>query len=221
MIVGIVGSGAMGSGIAQVAALAGEEVRLFDISHDVRNQAMLMLQNNVNKLVGKGIISPPEGVSALGRIYICEHMVTLADCDLIIEAIIEDLDIKKDLFSNLEKVVSPNCILATNTSSLSIASIAATLIHPERCLGIHFFNPPFLMRLVEVIPAIRTNQDITIKIRNLIESWGKAVVIARDTPGFIVNKVARPFYSEAIRIMEEGIADIYTIDQAMTTHGLS
>ena len=219
MIVGIVGSGAMGSGIAQVAAIAGEEVRLFDKNYEAGAQAMLNIQNSVNKLVEKGKLSPSEGVAAMGRIYLCDHLETFADCDLVIEAVIEDITVKKELFAALENVVSASCILATNTSSLSIASIAATLIHPERCLGIHFFNPPFLMRLVEVIPAIRTNQEITLKIRNLIESWGKTVVIARDTPGFIVNKVARPYYGEAIRILEEGIADIFTIDQAMTTHG--
>lgn len=219
MIVGIVGSGAMGSGIAQVAAIAGKEVRLFDKSADVGTQAIRNIQNNVNKLVEKGKLNPSEGVAAIGRIYLCDQLETFSDCDMVIEAVIEDIDIKKALFTALENIVSASCVLATNTSSLSVASIAASLNKPERCLGIHFFNPPYLMMLVEVIPAIRTNHEITLKIRNLIESWGKAVVVARDTPGFIVNKVARPYYGEAIRILEEGIADIFTIDQAMTSHG--
>jgi 3-hydroxybutyryl-CoA dehydrogenase len=219
MIVGVVGSGAMGSGIAQVAAMAGEEVRLFDKSIEAGAQAIRNIQHSVNKLVEKGKLSPPEGVAAMGRIYLCGHLETFAECDLVIEAVIEDITVKKELFAALENMVSASCVLATNTSSLSVASIAASLNQPEKCIGIHFFNPPYLMRLVEVIPAIRTNQEITLKIRNLIESWGKVVVIARDTPGFIVNKVARPYYGEAIRILEEGIADIFTIDQAMTSHG--
>jgi len=219
MIIGIIGSGAMGTGIAQVAAMAGEEVRLFDKSNEAGKHAILNIQKSVNKLVEKGRLSPSEGVAVTGRIYLCEQLETFADCDLVIEAIIEDIEVKKELFVTVENLVSPSCILATNTSSLSVASIAASLNKPERCLGIHFFNPPYLMMLVEVIPAIRTNPEITLKIVNLIESWGKAAVVARDTPGFIVNKVARPYYSEAIRILEEGMADIFTIDQAMTTHG--
>lgn len=219
MVIGIVGAGAMGAGIAQVAAMAGNEVRLFDTSSEAKNNALLKITESINKFVAKGQVSPEEGVAITGRIYLCEKLETFADCDMVIEAIIEDLSIKKTLFINLESVVSTDCILATNTSSLSVTSIASSLNRPERCIGVHFFNPPVLMKLVEVVPAIQTNRDITNQVKKMIESWGKTVVLAKDTPGFIVNKVARPFYSEAIRILEEGIADVVTIDQAMTENG--
>ena len=219
MVIGIVGAGAMGAGIAQVAAMAGNEVRLFDTSSEAKNNALLKITESINKFVAKGQVSPEEGVAITGRIYLCEKLETFADCDMVIEAIIEDLGVKKALFINLESVVSTDCILATNTSSLSVTSIASSLNRPERCIGVHFFNPPVLMKLVEVVPAIQTNSDITNQVKKMIESWGKTVVLAKDTPGFIVNKVARPFYSEAIRILEEGIAGVVTIDQAMTENG--
>lgn len=219
MVIGIVGAGAMGAGIAQVAAMAGNEVRLFDTSSEAKNNALLKITESINKFVAKGQVSPEEGVAITGRIYLCEKLETFADCDVVIEAIIEDLGVKKALFINLESVVTAHCILATNTSSLSVTSIASSLNRPERCIGVHFFNPPVLMKLVEVVPAIQTNRDITNQVKKMIESWGKTVVLAKDTPGFIVNKVARPFYSEAIRILEEGIADVVTIDQAMTENG--
>ena len=219
MVIGIVGAGAMGAGIAQVAAMAGNEVRLFDTSSEAKNNALLKITESINKFVAKGQVSPEEGVAIAGRVYLCEKLETFADCDVVIEAIIEDLAVKKALFINLESVVSTDCILATNTSSLSVTSIASSLNRPERCIGVHFFNPPVLMKLVEVVPAIQTNSDITNQVKKMIESWGKTVVLAKDTPGFIVNKVARPFYSEAIRILEEGIAGVVTIDQAMTENG--
>lgn len=219
MKIGIIGAGAMGSGIAQVAAMAGYEVRLFDTNTDAKNKALQSITISVNKFLEKGQITPSEGNAIIGRIYLCDQLQTMSDADLIIEAIIENLDVKRELFALIEKIVSPSCILATNTSSLSIASIASVLAHPERCIGIHFFNPPVLMRLVEVIPAIQTQKLVLDEVVNLISQWGKTVVIAKDTPGFIVNKVARPFYSEAIRIYEEGIADFQTIDGAMSSHG--
>ena len=219
MIVGVVGSGAMGSGIAQVAAMAGEEVRLFDKSSEATSKAIRNIQASINKLVEQEKMTSSESVAVIGRIYLCDQLETLGDCDIVIEAVIEDFAVKKDIFFELEKLVSESCILATNTSSISITSIAASLNQPERCIGVHFFNPPAMMKLVEIIPAIRTDQEIIAKTRRGVESWGKTVVVARDTPGFIVNKVARPFYSEAIRMLEEGIADIETIDQAMISFG--
>lgn len=219
MIVGILGSGAMGTGIAQVAATAGHEVRIFDASAEARSRIMDSIILSTGKLVQKGRLTPEESQAITGRIFIGETQDILKDSNLIIEAIIENLEIKKQVFRDLECLVSKECILATNTSSLSITSIAASLNNPERCLGIHFFNPPVLMPLVEIIPAVQTHRDILAKSVNLIDSWGKTTVTVKDTPGFIVNKVARPFYSEAIRIMEEGIADIATIDLAMTENG--
>jgi 3-hydroxybutyryl-CoA dehydrogenase len=219
MKLGIIGAGAMGSGIGQVAAMAGWEVRIFDTQETARNKALKSISDSINILVSKEKISVSEGVATLGRIYMCEKLETLSDVDLVIEAIIEDLEIKKSVFKDLESLVSDRCIIATNTSSLSVTSLASALEKPERFAGIHFFNPPVLMKLVEVIPAIQTHSETSHQAKNIVESWGKTVVTAKDTPGFIVNKVARPFYSEAIRILEEGIADIATIDQAMTSHG--
>ncbi len=219
MIVGIVGAGAMGAGIAQVAAMSGAEVRIFDKSQEAKSKALQNIQSSINKFVDKGSLSVSDGIAVIGKIYLCEKLETFSDCDLIIEAIIEDLSIKKELFQSLESIVSHECILASNTSSLSITSIASVLKHPSRCIGIHFFNPPVLMKLVEIIPAIQTEVAIIEQVKDTIISWGKKAVIAKDTPGFIVNKVARPFYSEAIRILEEGIADVVTIDYAMTKNG--
>lgn len=219
MIVGIVGAGAMGAGIAQVAAMAGAEVRIFDKSQEAKTKALQNITSSIQKFVEKGKVSTTESIAIVGRIYVCEKLETLSDCDLIIEAIIEDINIKKEIFQALESIISLDCILASNTSSLSITSIASVLKRPERCIGIHFFNPPVLMKLVEIIPAIQTDPTITAQVKDVITLWGKTAVIAKDTPGFIVNKVARPFYSEAIRILEEGIADVVTIDYAMTKNG--
>ncbi len=138
---------------------------------------------------------------------------------LVIEAIVEDLSVKQDVFRTIEELVSEDCVLASNTSSLSIASIAGACRIPRRVIGIHFFNPAPLMRLVEIIPAIQTDAQVSAAVRDLIDGWGKVTVIAKDTPGFIVNRVARPFYSESLRILEEGIADMSTIDSAMTQIG--
>jgi 3-hydroxybutyryl-CoA dehydrogenase len=146
-------------------------------------------------------------------------MSELSNSDLVIEAIIENLEIKQKLFSDLEKIVSENCILASNTSSLSITSIASSCQKSERVIGIHFFNPAPLMQLVEVIPAIQTSDEVLQKTTKIISDWKKTVAVAKDTPGFIVNRVARPFYSEALRIYEEGFADFETIDYAMKTIG--
>jgi 3-hydroxybutyryl-CoA dehydrogenase len=217
--VGIVGAGAMGSGIAQVAAMAGCEVLLFDAQAASVDKAVDNIRDSVNKLLAKGKIDPIQAAAINGAIYPCTSVTAMADCDLVIEAIVEDLGVKKKVFAELETIVKPSAILATNTSSLSVTSIAASLRQPERCIGIHFFNPPVLMKLVEVIPAVQTSEETLNTAVSTIESWHKLVVIAKDTPGFIVNKVARPFYSEALRIYEEGLATKEEIDAAMMAVG--
>jgi len=219
MKIGIVGSGAMGSGIAQVLATAGNEVLLYDSNPLAVEKAGQNLEAQFQKLAEKGKISFEEAEIYFDNIRLSDKLSELKDSELIIEAIVEDLEIKKDLFQKLEGLVSENCILATNTSSLSIASIASACQKPERVIGIHFFNPAPLMALVEVIPAVQTDKALILKVKSLVESWKKLPVIAKDTPGFIVNRVARPFYGEAIRILEEGIADCATIDSAMTNLG--
>lgn len=215
--VGVIGSGAMGSGIAQVAATAGHNVVLYDNNADALVKAKDKLTAILLRLEEKGKI--PAAQEVLARISFAGQLDAFSDCGLVIEAIVEKLEIKKTVFANVESVVSDTCMLASNTSSLSITSIAAACEKPSRVLGLHFFNPAPLMALVEVIPAIQTDPALIPVATELMSSWGKKPVTAKDTPGFIVNRVARPFYGEAIRIHEEGIADIATIDHAMTAVG--
>ena len=155
----------------------------------------------------------------LGRIQPTGMRNEVNDCQIVIEAIVENLNVKREVFQKMEEVVEDTCILATNTSSLSVAAIAAACKYPSRVLGVHFFNPAPLMKLVELIPAVQTSPAILEKTRTLIDSWNKVTVVTKDTPGFIVNRVARPFYGEALRILDEGVADIATIDWAMTSIG--
>jgi 3-hydroxybutyryl-CoA dehydrogenase len=218
-IIGVVGAGTMGAGIAQVAAQNGHQVIIMDSSISTLEKAKSQHEKQVNRLVEKGVIEQDMRDQILGSISYTESIADMRSCELVIEAIIEKLDIKHEVFRKLEEVVSQACILASNTSSLSIASIGSVLVNPERIIGIHFFNPAPLMPLVELIPAVQTNLTTIQKARVLIESWKKVVVVCKDTPGFIVNRVARPFYGEALRIYEEGIADFATIDWALTHFG--
>lgn len=219
MQIGIIGAGAMGSGIAQVAAQNGHQVVIVDNHTAALEKSKAGHAKILARLVEKGRLKTGEDAQILNRIRYENHLSELESAGLVIEAIIENLEIKKELFKKLESICSPNTILASNTSSLSIASIAAACEKPERVLGIHFFNPAPLMPLVEIIPAITSDPAIISEARDLINAWGKVTVLAKDTPGFIVNRVARPFYGEAVRIYEEGIADIPTIDWAMTELG--
>lgn len=217
--VGVIGAGSMGSGIAQVAATAGHPVQVYDAFPAALTRMQQQLSKILNRLIEKGRIDAAERDRILDNITYTDSLDTMADCGLIIEAIVENLDIKRQVFEQLDRLTAPDALLASNTSSLSIASIAAACSRPERFVGIHFFNPAPLMQLVEIIPAVQTDEATTQRARDLIASWGKLPVIAKDTPGFIVNRIARPFYSEALRILEEGIADIATIDHALTTRG--
>ncbi|MEZ4792726.1 MAG: 3-hydroxyacyl-CoA dehydrogenase NAD-binding domain-containing protein [Gelidibacter sp.] len=219
MKVGIIGSGTMGSGIAQVAATSGCKVKLYDTNQTALDKAKTALEKILARLVEKGRIDDAEKSRIQNNISYVDSLKDLADSNLTIEAIIENLDIKKKVFSELESYVSDDCIIASNTSSLSIASIAASLKKAERCIGIHFFNPAPLMQLVEVIPAIQTSKEVLEKSVKTISDWKKTVAVAKDTPGFIVNRVARPFYGESLRIYEEGIADFTTIDESLKSLG--
>jgi 3-hydroxybutyryl-CoA dehydrogenase len=217
--IGIIGAGTMGSGIAQVASTAGCLVTLFDLNQEALDKAKAALEKIMTRLVEKGRVTSEEKTRIQKNISYVNSLKKLADSDLTIEAIVENLDIKKKVFQELEGYVSDDCVIASNTSSLSIASIASSLKRPERCVGIHFFNPAPLMKLVEVIPAIQTSVAVLKISEETIKSWKKVVAVAKDTPGFIVNRVARPFYGEALRIYEEGIADFVTIDFAMKSIG--
>ena len=217
--IGVVGAGTMGIGIAQIAAQNKHQVILYDLSDAQLEKAKSGLEKVLNRLVEKERISDNERKNILTRILFTNKISELWPCGLVIEAIVESIKIKHEVFTSLEDVVSEHCILATNTSSLSIASISAALKTSKRIIGIHFFNPAPLMPLVEIIPAIQTNEQTTKTCKDLIAKWGKTVVLCKDTPGFIVNRVARPFYGEALRIYEEGIADFVTIDWALTEKG--
>lgn len=209
----------MGIGIAQVAATAGCEVFLYDANSVQTEKSLLNLEETLDKLVGKQKISAERGEEIFNRIKACSNLSGLKDCDLVIEAIIENKEIKTKVFQDLEGIVSEKCIISSNTSSISITSLQAELIKPERFIGIHFFNPAPLMPLVEVIPGLLTKEELAPEIYTLMETWGKIPVIAKDVPGFIVNRIARPFYGEALRIVEENIATPEQVDDAMRSLG--
>ena len=219
MNVAVIGSGTMGSGIAQVAATSGCTVKIYDTNEQALQKSKQSLEVTLSKLVEKAKIDENEKNRIQNAISYVNTLQELADSNLVIEAIIENLDIKRKLFSELESLVAPETILASNTSSLSIASIAASCQKPERVIGIHFFNPAPLMQLVEVVPAVQTSEEVLNKSVQIISDWKKVVAVAKDTPGFIVNRVARPFYSESLRIYEEGVADFATIDWSLKTIG--
>lgn len=217
--VGVIGAGTMGSGIAQIAATFNHDVYLFDAFPEQLQKSEEGLVSILNRQVEKERMTQGEVDGILSRIHFVEHLNAFEPCGIIFEAIVEDLEKKKDQFARIEALISKDCILATNTSSLSIASISAALDNPERFLGVHFFNPAPLMNLVEIIPGISTDSDIQENVSRFITEWEKTTVLASDTPGFIVNRVARPFYGEALRLYEEGVADHATIDWAMKEMG--
>lgn len=218
-VIGIIGSGAMGTGIAQVAAEAGHNVLIYDNNPAALDRAIASLKKLFDGLVAKGKRTPEQAETVLSRIRFINAMLDLSATGLIIEAIVENLGVKQNVFEQLSQLVSSNCILATNTSSLSVTAIAASAKTPENVIGIHFFNPAPLMKLVEVVPAAQTREGLAEEIKSLIASWGKVPVIAQDTPGFIVNRVARPYYSEALRMLDERLATVSEIDSAMENLG--
>ncbi len=219
MKIGILGAGTMGAGIAQVAAQNGHKVVLVDLNQAVLDKASANLVKVLGRLVEKEKITEEKSQEISGNIQSSTELNDFSTCDLIIEAIVENIDIKTKVFAQLEEITHKDCILASNTSSLSIASIGAALKDPSKIVGIHFFNPAPLMPLVEIIPAVQTSDETLKKAKDVIDSWKKVTVLCKDTPGFIVNRVARPFYGEALRIYEEGVADFATIDWAMTELG--
>jgi len=219
MNVGIIGAGTMGIGIAQVAATNGCKVWVYDANAKQVETATVGLEKTLTKLVDKQKISAEKMTEILANISIATELKDFKDCELIIEAIIENKEIKTKVFTELEKHVSESCVIGSNTSSISITSLGAELQKPERFIGIHFFNPAPLMPLVEVIPSLLTEKSLSEKIYNLMKDWGKTPVIAKDIPGFIVNRIARPYYGEGLRIVEENIATPEQVDDAMKTIG--
>ena len=217
--VGVVGAGTMGAGIAQVAASAGHKVRLFDVAAGAADAGKKRLHAELEKQVSRDRISGEQAEALLNRIEVADHLEDFTDVSLVIEAIIEDLEVKRGLFTRLEGIVQPDAVLATNTSSISITSIARDLERPDRVVGMHFFNPAPIMKLVEIVSGIATAPEVANGLVSLAEAWGKVAVHAKSTPGFIVNRVARPYYGEALRLYEEQVADPATLDALMTDCG--
>jgi len=217
--VSVIGAGTMGSGIAQVAATCGWQVSIIDSFPKALENSKSKLKSILNRLVEKGKLNEEQSKSILTRIHWTTNMDEIFNSHMVIEAIVENLEIKQNLFLQMESIVSEDCILATNTSSLSVLKIASACKLKSRIMGIHFFNPVPLMKLVEVIPTEKTDCKLLLEVKTILKGWGKSVVTAKDTPGFIVNRVARPFYNEALKIYEEGIADFATIDWAMKEFG--
>ena len=218
MTVGVVGAGAMGSGIAQVALKHGHTVVLADVEKAAAQRAREHIEGALAREVEKGRLTSEAAAAAREKLHLTSLPMGLGDfggCEIVIEAIVEGLDAKQSLFQALEGVVSHECLLATNTSSLSVTSIASACQEPGRVVGMHFFNPAPVMPLVEVIPGAQTSNETLRATRAIADGWGKVTVLAADSPGFIVNRVARPFYGESLRMLEEGIADAPTIDWAL------
>lgn len=217
--IAVIGAGTMGVGVAQVAAKAGHPVLLFDHVAGAAQQGVSQIQKGLDKLLERGRITAAEREALLNRIHVVDDLSALAPAALVIEAVVEDLDIKQHLFKQLEAICAPDTILASNTSSLSITAIAAALQRPQQLVGMHFFNPAPIMKLVEVIRGLASDEAVAATVFATAKAWGKQAVYARSTPGFIVNRVARPFYGEALRLVQEAGADIPTVDALLREAG--
>ncbi|WP_413808386.1 3-hydroxyacyl-CoA dehydrogenase [Streptomyces sp. OE57] len=218
-LVAVVGTGTMGQGIAQVALVAGHPVRLYDAAPGRASRAADAIADRLGRLVVKERLTAADRDTALGRLTPVADLADLAEAELVAEAILEELDAKQQLFTALESVVSDGCLLATNTSSLSVTAVAGVLRRPGRLLGLHFFNPAPLMPLVEVVRGAATDEAAADRAHATVAAWGKTPVRCADTPGFIVNRIARPFYAEAFRAYEERVADPATLDAVLRESG--
>ncbi len=216
--VAIIGSGVMGSGIALCSAQSGYETMVYDINTDALNKAKAYINQLIDTSISKGKSTEEQKINTLSKLKFTNNFEEL-EADLILEAILEKLPLKQDLFQKLEVQNSPNCIFATNTSSIPITQIASVLKYPERLVGVHFFNPAHLMKLVEIIKGAATSDSIAATAFDWAISLGKTAVYAQDSPGFIVNRVARHYYVEALKALEEGVADFETIDRLMESIG--
>lgn len=217
--IAVIGAGTMGAGVAQVAAAAGHKTLLFDTNPSAIDRAITNIDKGLVRQVERGRMDAAQRQQILDNLHPADTLEQLSEAKLVIEAILEDLAIKRDLFAKLESICSEQTILATNTSSISITAIAKELMRPERLVGMHFFNPAPIMKLVEVISGITTSQETADTVFATAEVWGKKAVYAKSTPGFIVNRVARPFYAEALRVLEEGLTDIATYDAIIREMG--
>lgn len=217
-IIGIVGAGIMGRGIAQVAAKAGHQVVLYDNWDGAVDNAMKINKKELSRLVEKGKMSQEAKDKTISLMKPTMEIQDLSVCDLVIEAIIENKDIKQDIFKQLEDICG-DVVIASNTSSISISALANGMKRPHRVIGMHFFNPAPIMKLVEVISGLQSDKQLIEDVYNLANSWGKKAVYVKSSPGFIVNRIARPFYAEALRVYEEGVSDFASIDEVIRTSG--
>jgi len=218
VLVGIVGAGTMGMGIAQVAAAAGHGVRLYDAADGGAERGLQRLSEDLAALVGKGKLGEEAAGNLLARIVPVSDLADLAPSKFVVEAVVEQLDIKQKLFAALEAIVGNRAVLATNTSSISITAIGSALKHPERFVGMHFFNPAPVMKLIEIVSGLATDSETADIVHATATDWGKVAVHTKSTPGFIVNRVARAFYGEPMRLLEEGVASAETLD-TLLKHG--
>lgn len=216
--VGVVGAGVMGLGIAQACAMAGYNTLLFDVNSTAVTEAFQQINRNLDKGIEKGKLNQKDKTKALDMLQAVDNINDMR-ADLIIEAVLEKLEVKHQIFQQLEQANNPETILASNTSSIPITRIAAPLRYPERLLGLHFFNPAHIMKLVEVIAGAATDSKVLDTAKGFAEKLGKQTIVAKDSPGFIVNRVARPFYAESLLLAEEGIAPFETIDRLMEATG--
>lgn len=217
--VAVIGAGTMGAGIAQVAATAGHPVRLFDVDAEAVKKGLAGVEKILARSVERGRIDQAEMEAILGRMTPASALTDLADAKLVVEAIVERVDVKQSVFGELEDILAPDAILASNTSSLSITEIGAALTRPEQLVGMHFFNPAPLMKLVEVVLGLATGDTASRTVFDTAAAWGKKPVYAKSTPGFIANRIARPFYSESLRLLQEQAADAASIDAILREAG--
>ncbi|MBX2961034.1 MAG: 3-hydroxybutyryl-CoA dehydrogenase [Cyclobacteriaceae bacterium] len=216
--IGVAGAGTMGQGIAQVCATAGYQVILYDVAEPQLGNAKTLIHKSLQIAVEKGKLKTDESNQILSRIQF-QPDINQLQADLIIEAALENLDVKKKLFSKLESINTESCILTTNTSSIPVTQIASALKHPHRFAGLHFFNPAHIMKLVEIISGVNTTTETVDTLKVFCEKIGKIAVLTKDSPGFIVNRVARHYYVEALKLLEENVSDIHTIDALMKASG--
>jgi 3-hydroxybutyryl-CoA dehydrogenase len=216
---GVVGAGTMGGGIAHTAARAGIDVILYDVNDTVLRQSLERIKADLKQSVSKGKVAPEQVSEIMTHIHPRTSLSDFHACELVIEAVIEDLRVKKDLFKHLETHTKTSAILATNTSSLSVTAITSVLRKPERGIGMHFFNPAHIMKLVEIVRTTSTSEETVALSRSFVNHVGKVPVLVRDTPGFIVNRVARPYYGEALRLLGEQVATHEQIDRILKENG--
>lgn len=216
--IGILGAGTMGAGIAQLAAQAGYKTLLYDLSREQLDKGLKGIDHNLSKAVEKGIVTQQTMLDALSNLTLIDDIGQLK-ADVCIEAVVERLDVKVAMFKQLAEINGPNCILATNTSSIPITRVAAAIPHPERVVGMHFFNPAHIMKLVEIISGAATSSEVASTIYQLALKMGKKPVYANDSPGFIVNRVARHYYVEGLKLLEENVGDHETIDALLESSG--